>query len=225
MQFSEMQSRVQTLLGESSGDFYTLSEIKDEINDACINIARDTEELLTYSEISTVASTQQYTLPTDFLKLKRVDLVVTSSDVRALYFKTSIEFHNYSEGAADKTGTPEIYKLELGAVSTTNPFPGDIWLYPIPDAVYTLRVYYYQKPSILSNDGDTTELPEQAHKAVCYLAAANMSLKGEDLRKHDRLVLLYERELARLKQHYARLQRQRNYLMQDGMGYTDTEFS
>lgn len=230
MQFSVMRTRVQTLLGESSGEFYTTTEINGEINDACIEIARDTEELLTYYDMTTTDGTQTYTLPDDFLKIKRVDLHVSDSDRRDLRFMTQQEFHKYTEGASDTSGTPEIYKLEQGSVSkeTADWHPGDIYLYPIPDdnggSNYTVRAYYYQLPTTLSADTDVTELPIQCHKAVCYLAASNMALKGEDLRKHDYLLLRYENELMKIKNSYHRLQRQRNWHMRDEMGYNETEF-
>ena len=228
MQFSEMRSRVQTLVGESSGDFYTTTEIEAEINDACVQISRDTEELLTFYDMTTAADTYRYTLPDDFLKIKRVDLIVTTTDTRQLEYKNLREYFEYTESAVDTTGTPYIYKVELGSVDKTDSHPGDIWVYPIPDdnggSNYTLRVYYYQTPTTLVDDTDVTELPLLAHKAACFLAASNMALKGEDLRKHDRLLLLYENELNKIKMHYSRLQRQRPYDMKDEMGYTETEF-
>jgi len=180
MNYSEMQDQVRLLLGETDADnsYYTATEIEDQINLSNLRVASEVPTLLTYAEVDSVADTQQYGLPSDFLQLKDVQYWRSTTQRIQLIRYSYDEFEILTASNATMSGEPAFYRVEFGAVKTdAGTPPGDIWLYPVPDAVYTLRVVYYQKPTALSSDADVSELPEFLHLPVCYHAALHLAMK------------------------------------------------
>lgn len=231
MDLAGMRLRVRMLLNEATEKFYLTSNIDNEINDACVTVARDTEELLTYCDHTTADDQQTYTLGDDFLKLKFVQIKKATGDWDELDVKTQREWQRYTDGASETQGTPEVCKLELGSTLKTDPHPGDIWLYPIPDTSgpeigghYKLRIHYYQTPTALVADSDTTELPLHAHKAVCFLAASNMAMQASEFTLGRELERKYIQEKSELLDSYNELHRVKAGYVTDVMGYSRTEF-
>jgi len=229
MNFSAMQNQVGVLLGDTSNTFYTETEIQNMINRVQPEIAAEAEALLTYYDYTTSDTVQQYSLPAEYLTVKHVELHVDTNRHEKLKLLDLDQFHAVSYADADRTGEPEYYKIEYGAVDTVlagNPQrPGDIWLYPIPDdngtANYTLRVYFYQMPTDLSADTDISNLPIYLHMAVCYRAAALLAMKNKDLRTHNTLISMSQRVIDVAKINQNRAQRDRPHYIKDVMGTTD----
>jgi len=202
MNFAEMKYRVRQLVGQTDTNstvFDTTLDLEPAINDACMDVAARTETLLTYYDYETTAGTQVYSLKSDYLKLKAVRLFVAADDKRSIIHQSFDEFDVIEGGNPTRQGVPQYYKIETGATDTSNNLPGDLWLYPIPDSNggsnYTLRVYYYQVPTKLTADDQTTELPIIAHRAVCFGAAATLSMMNTDRSAHQTMTMLFENEI------------------------------
>ena len=221
MTFTEMQNQVRILIGETSTMFFTDQEVKDQINRGLPVVASATEELITFRDYTTVASTQRYALPADYLKIKQLDYHESTDDIRRMILLSVPQFQAISEGAATQEGIPEWYKVEYGAVLTTNATqrPGDIWLYPIPDAVKTFRFRYYQTPTDLSAGTEISELPPNMHMAVCYKAAAHLALKNKDIPLYRELSALYREDILLAREYHRRPQRDRGFHVKDTMNY------
>jgi hypothetical protein len=217
-----MQARVRMLIDEATAAFWTDVQVKAEINDAQIVVARDTEELITYYDYETADGEQQYALPADYLKMKMVQIERSTGDWDKLEYKNQKQWFRYTDGSTTREGIPEVYKLELGSVDKTDPFPGDIYLWPIPDTTYNMKLHFYQIPTELVATTDTSELPEMAHKAVVYRAAADLLLKAKELALSDRIEVRFEKEMFAIRKSYARLQRDKTTTYEDYMGYTRT---
>lgn len=221
MNFVRMRAVVRMLLGEtnSSNSYWTDSEINAMINDSQLQVATDINGLLTFRDYTTTAGVSRYALPSDYLSEKSLHLFQTSTNKRVLEYKTLDEFESSAGLDPTRQGVPGVYKVEHGAVDTTNAFPGDIWIFPVPDAVYTFRFYYYQKPTDLSADADISEIPESGHWAVCYHAAAMLHLKQANENAYNRFIVLYERAVAKMKIYFNKQQRVKPFYTKDAMGY------
>jgi len=210
MNFGEMQEQIRLMLGETDSDnsYFTDTEIKAQINRSLIRVASDIPCLLTYKEDTTTASTQRYGLPTDFLQLKDVQLYPSATRRKQLLRLEYDEFEYVGTGNVTMTGEPAYYRVEFGAVDTvTGSPPGDLWLYPIPNGTYTIRVVYFQKPTAMTADAEVTELPEFMHEAVNYHAAWHVSLKDGNQKKVGNLAAMYKDAITEAKRTIVRRDR------------------
>lgn len=228
MTFERMQALVRIALGETaaSNSYYTDLEVQDMINDSLVQVATDVPSLLTFYDIPCVTSTQRYSLPREALQLKDVHLLINSTLKRQLLKLSLDEFENVSASNYVREGQPAFFKMELGATEvsgTAAGLPGDLWLYPVPDSdEYTLRVYFYQRPTTLVADADITELPDMLHWAVVYHTTAMLALKADDMNKHTIMSVQYDRAIARGRKWYTQHDRSNQHFTQDAMGYSKT---
>ena len=199
---SLIRTNVRILLGETAADAPTSYYDDDNIN-AAIDIAvnQATMDLphadMTYRVVTTIASTQRYALDPDFMSLRHIRILIDSDYSYRMKQMDINEFDELQDGTYTREGQPTHYKIELGVAddNTTDPqVPGDIWLSPIPDGIYTLRVYYDQR-TILSSDSDVPGIPEVAHQAIVYYAAMFMSFKDGNQKKANNYAAMYKQTI------------------------------
>jgi hypothetical protein len=221
MTLDDMEAQVRILVAEPTTEFITDQNVTDAINRVLPEVAMETEDSLTWISISTVDGQANYGLPDDFLKAKHLYLHASASRREKLMYLTTDEFERMSYGGSDTETEPDYYKIEKGSVATDDDpqIPGDIWLYPIPDAVYTLRFYYYQLPESVSTGTDIVNLHTMLHMAVCYRAARDLAYKKSDYKRADRLSRDYEIHISKAKQSINVDQRDRGHVIKDAMGY------
>ena len=98
-------------------------------------IARDLRlrRQVTSTTLSTVAATQAVALPSDYLELENISCTVSGIDRNLEYINIERLNVKYPDGSWN--GPPMVYTLE-----------GDnILLGPVPDAVYSLPIFYYSR--------------------------------------------------------------------------------
>lgn len=99
---------------------------------------------------STVANQQSYTTSdtgiTDILKINK--MTVTKNNIRYVLNPRTFQYIRDINGNTSYKAYPADYAL----------WADKIWLYPTPDAVYTITVDYLQKFSDVSADGDENDL-------------------------------------------------------------------
>lgn len=98
----------------------------------------------TSTTVATVASTQAYNLPTDYKQMDAMTVTVSSVNI---YGVTPRPW----KLIRDKTSQTSL----LGQPMEYGIFGQQFWLYPIPDIVYTITEYYWNKLTALSASGDT----------------------------------------------------------------------
>ncbi len=231
MNLLQMRTKVRMLTRETDSADTNLSdtEINDEINNTTPLLAADTEELVNFADYTTAVDTERYSLPLNYLKVKACVLHIDSNWRELQFFATIKQYHALQYQMVSNTGIPVAYKIELGATSTAaNSPPGDLWLTPTPDnnggANYVVRLYYFQMPTTLSADTDVTELPILTHDAICYKAAADLSLKLDEQGRSAFFIGKFESEVRKIKDYYAELQRDRLPMVKDVMGYAQYEW-
>lgn len=129
------------------------------INEGARDIARRTEVLQDRLTTTAVAGTQEYTLPTDMVRVYRVEFVPTgATSTYTLDYRdfNSLDGVWWSQKTTRK-GTPFLYTI------WGFPPSAKLILYPIPDPGGTITVYYYRLPVEAVNGGDNLELPEGWH--------------------------------------------------------------
>lgn len=99
------------------------------------------------TSLVTVASTQTVSLPTDFLRESEdgdggLYLYDSTAEVEDQWKMLEKDDYNYLRDNLPGDGKPEAYYLH----------ETQFFLFPIPDAVYNLRLIYYKKDTSLSTD-------------------------------------------------------------------------
>lgn len=201
MNFGNMRANTRMILGEptATNSAWGDPEIDRVLNDVSVNISAEIEPLLTSATFSTVASQQDYSLPSNYLKAVKLEIELATNNWKQLEYFNIHEFSLQVYRSPFTEGNPRIYKIEIGAVEVSNAIPGHIFLYPVPSSVLTARFHYIKKPDLLSSDAEISELPEYMHWAVCLYTASLLALKTRDQVFHDRIIGLYRLEIDKIR--------------------------
>jgi hypothetical protein len=115
---------------------------------------------------SLVANQQEYLLPLDILKIKRVELTF---DGTTWYDATPMDINETGEA----TDTTTIAQYYLPNNPKYDLMDNSLFLYPIPTVNVTagLKVWYEKLPAVLVNTTDTPNIARPFHKGLCYGAA------------------------------------------------------
>lgn len=120
-------------------------------------------------ETVTVSGQGDYVLPSDFVTEHRLEIVTSGTgvneNIKQLMPITTNQQNFYSKA----TGLPEVYSLKKDRFS----------LYPTPDAVYTIRLYYSPMVSDLGSDSDVPDVPEQFMEFVALIAGFHGFIKDD----------------------------------------------
>jgi hypothetical protein len=132
--YSDLQASVAGYLGRSD----LTTQIPDFIRFAEIRLGRElrTRLMLNSATAPTIANDARVALPTDFLEIR--DLFIQGNPRRPLSYMSPSAFSR--EAKADVIGLPVFYTL----------LASEFQFAPVPDAIYTLEVLYYAKPTFLS---------------------------------------------------------------------------
>jgi len=221
---NRMVEVIRIALGETDSDnsYWSDAEIENMLGESQIQVVTDAPHLLTFKTMDTVAGDNRYSLPVDFLQLKAVEVDITSSRRKKLHWISFDEYSSIANGNYTNQGEPHSFKMELGATNLIeNHSPGDLWLWPVPDAAYTLRVYFFQRPSCMTTGMDESELARSLHWAVCYHAAAMLSLKSDDRSKFTDFMALYDKAIFQNNKMMNQANRGATFTPKDTMGYTE----
>jgi len=173
--------------------FMTLSELQDELVDMIgargpgegrgskrlnrlINLgyfelagAFDFEDLFTLTTIPTVADDKDYTLPTDVISVRSVVDVTNTTNLRRLPIENFLRLDPAS------TGKPTRWARAGGL----------LYLWEVPDAVYSIEVGYNKEPVRLSAGADVSVLPGAFDQAILLFAAKFGAMVDGDAQKAD----------------------------------------
>lgn len=224
-----MLAQVRLLSGEtdSTNSYWSDAEINAMLNDVQLIVAEELPVNMTWRTFSTVAGTDRYSLPIDFLQLKDVEIETSATQRKKLFRLGMDEFSAVADGNFTMQGEPAWFKMEFGSVLMTNDpqLPGDIYMYPVPDAVYKTRVRYYQRPTDMTADGDISELPLSMHLAVVYYTTMLMAMKDANQKKITNMNALYRQKMASSAKMLNRVDRTGRFLARDAAGYSKTGLS
>ena len=175
----EMRDIVRDMLGGETSETLSDTRILRYLNMGYLKTAAkfkpDQLKAATPTTITTADGTGSYELSIDTV-LCVDDLINDTSDYR-LYSFSDTQHHSYNQGA-DATGSPIYYRVD--GVGSNNRF--NISLFPVPDAVYTINVEYFKKPTELklSPSATSTVLPEQLDESIMYRATYHGWMQAGD---------------------------------------------
>lgn len=152
--YAQLQSTIADYLARSD----LTEQIKDFITLAETRLSRDLRirQMLTYTTLTTTASTATLNLPTDFLQLKDIHLV-TNPVYTLKYMSPSNLFRNTESTV---TALPKFY-------TTT----GTQFIFsPIPDSAYSVQLLYYADPPVLSDVNTSNVWLANCPDALLYAA-------------------------------------------------------
>ena len=151
MTFLELQNAVVLKDFEAKADIAT--EIKQWINDAYLRIARyDLSAFLKIATITTVSGINNYLISSNIIDYRKMNSVVCANygDVE-WQSKQRADMILYDSDASEQvSGRPQVM-WKRGNY---------LYVYPVPDAAYTLNCEYYHIPDRMVSDDDGHVIPE-----------------------------------------------------------------
>lgn len=180
MNRSEIRSLVRIWLDEASAGFWSDAELNTLINlsNQRVNsiISALHEDYFTASStFSTISGTKSYNLPTDFRFMRRLEHY-SSTDASDIVKLEEIKFpriESYAVWPFSASGKPVRYVIRGKQMD----------LYPVADAVYTMRIYYDVRQDDLSTDTGTTGTPLSPvdfHDMIAVDAAIKALMKNHE---------------------------------------------
>jgi len=150
--YTELQASVAGYLGRSD----LTTEIPDFIRFAELRLGRElrTRPMLNSATAPTVANDARTALPTDFLEIR--DLFIQGTPRRPLTYMSPSAFSR--QARADIVGLPVFYTI----------LASEFQYAPIPDAIYTLEILYYAKPTFLSSSNASNVFLANYPDALLY---------------------------------------------------------
>jgi hypothetical protein len=147
---TDMLTNVRSLLDEPNPQFWSDAELTSWINEACSNVARKIEWKRAEQDISVTGGTQQYTAPTDMIRIYRITF--TDESNTNTY---TVEWRGMME--MDQIwGINQEWPANYPLYYTTWLVPPalNLILYPVPSEDGTLQVYYYEMavPAVSGSD-------------------------------------------------------------------------
>lgn len=129
-----------------------------KLNEAQRYIAAQTDfrELFKTYTVTTSGGAGSYALPADFLRLYNITIVDGQGNTIPLFEEVLMDFQTRPAAS----GQPSQYTIE-----GTN-----IYVWPTPDAAYTLKVRYYKLPTLLTQPNDEPEIPSEYHHLLVSYA-------------------------------------------------------
>lgn len=170
MLVSDVGTRVKRQFGDEVGAQIDDEDIIRWCNDAQQEIALQQKLLQTTAVVPTVVNQQDYTLPTDLLALRGVRY----DKVRVTGI-TMDEIDNVLKDRTEVYGIPQYYWL----------FSNTLSLWPTPDDIKNITIYYTKVPTALAAVGDTISLPAQFNNRIVEYCIAQAAELDNDLEHYQ----------------------------------------
>lgn len=169
MTFGELKNLVVYWLDDLAFGYFTEPQVERFLN----NAQKEAQKLLVLCgenyyvgcpvETQTVIGQADYVLPTDFLKVNRLEIVESSPETRPIEPITL----NQQDFLPQANAASESYYLRKGSII----------LVPPPDSVKTLRLTYSYRVADMVSDTEVPDVPEEYHEFLAVLAAYDGLLK------------------------------------------------
>lgn len=176
MTFLELQDLCLTWLDDVDAGYFTRPQIKRFLNNAIHECQKQLVQsgeswYLTCSQTNTIANQEAYALPSDFLRLNRLEVFTSGdgtqpSDMRSVLIPlTPMESTSVPSGPA----TPSVYYLKRDCLV----------LRSTPDRSYPLRLLYTYRVSEMTVDTEIPDCPTQYQEYIAVLATIDGFMKDQ----------------------------------------------
>lgn len=159
----QMTANVREELQEPTAGLWSDAELKRWLNRGAKALAREAQ-LQATTTITTAADDESYALPADFGYAERVEIEteVGSGEFRRLVALTI-------QDRTTDTGEPIGWTV----------WNGEMWFFPVPDGVYSIKVFYHRQQVTLG-DADTPIISDEYHPVIELFAVAMAKRKTDD---------------------------------------------
>jgi len=173
-----------------------------------------------YATTDLVANQQEYTLPSDIIKIKRAEITFDGTTWRPLTFMDI----NERGDALDSTTIASDF-------TTSKPFADlmdeSLFLYPIPSSAVTggLKIWYSKDVTDLSAATDSPVFADRYHKILAYGAAKDyfekyLEVPGNDS-KQVKARANYNNLLDEMREYYNTRNQDRDYILKTTNEYNE----
>lgn len=174
MTLLDLRTLVSQWVDDPQNGYFTVPTVNMFLN----NAQKEVQKLLIqanetyYTKVvttNTVQNQQDYVLPSDLLNIERFEVIASGTGINAqknLMLKITI---NQQSGIASNTGLPSSYFMKKNRVS----------LFPIPDNVYPINLYYDYLITSMVNDNDVPDVPEDFQEFIAVIAAFDCFIKDD----------------------------------------------
>lgn len=164
---SQLRTAVRDEISEPTPGFVSNAEVDRWLNRAhydCVDAAGI--ESTSSQSITTADGTEQYNLSSDAGLVEQVELLDASDNTLFTILRPLSVAERDTDGKGEPLG---YYVIENKLV-----------VVPIPDGIYTLRVWYTRAGVTLTNDSDTPIIPARYHDLLTLFAVSQAKRKGDD---------------------------------------------
>lgn len=179
----QLRTAVRYAVNELTAALWTDAELNILLNNAVRDIARRAEVIQSFNtSITALAGTAKYSLPTDIVRVHRVEFVPTGqTQTYPLQASTYVEMdQNWGVNQSWAGAYPQYFVIfgTPGFSSGANKLQIQVW--PVPSQGGTLNLFYYRVPTTMAADGDIAEIPEGWQDAVVLYAEGEAKRKNRD---------------------------------------------
>lgn len=172
MTFSDLQNSVAYYLDDLNFGYFTATQVKVWINNAQRAVQKQLIKAgqnyyVRCGQTSLVVNQREYVLPDDFLKLHRLEIVMSGSSPNETTSVVAPITTNQQDLMTSGTGTPLAYSIRKNRLV----------LYPAPDAILTMRMQYSYEVTDMTLDSDQPDVPDQYHELIALTAAEDGFIK------------------------------------------------
>lgn len=119
------------------------------------------------AEVPSSVAQYRYKLPDDFWDIRDVILDDGQSSVVLPVVSGETYDLSYPDPSADSVGKPIVCCVTRG-VSPLESQYSELWVWPPPDSVYTIRVRYYMNFGDLAAGTDVPKIPARFHRGIVF---------------------------------------------------------
>lgn len=178
MTVGEIKTYVSYLVDDLEFGYFTSAQLNRFINQAQLEVQKKliragwTWYLKIDESLTTVVNQSDYSLPSDFLEINKLEYVKNAGVNESKIVLNSIDALSESSFFAQYNGQSQAFYLKKDKLV----------LLPKPNiAGDTLRIYYSYRIADISADGDTPDIPKEYHEYLAHLVAIKCFIKdGRD---------------------------------------------
>lgn len=179
----DIRGRVRFFIDEPTAKNWSDSDLNNAINRAQEKVAQEITHIyedyfIKIADLNpggnppgTIINQEFYTLPSDFLKFKRIERTDYGQAVPPI---------DINEKTINGTSVPPLVPLGGGGIAIAYFVLGNsVGFAPIPQSQIPIRLYYNYRLADLVNDTDVSDIPADWHDLMSYRAAIDAFVKDE----------------------------------------------
>lgn len=173
--------------------FFSDDELFSHIWAAQMRLAKEALCIQRVYTTTTVASQQEYVLPTNAIGIKRI--TYDGSKLHSITFREDDSL-TLTNSTTTSTGRSQYFML----------WNSTIYLRPIPDDAKTIKIFTYNRPQEVTSSS-SLEVPDEYHLDIADYVLAKMSLKDQNFNGEASYMSRWNESVIRCKRDQKKLRR------------------